>query len=124
MSGVPATQVLFKLVIGIIVLQENTVLLRTIEQRDGMDQHSSSIWTRLKRVYIHFSVRNSSCLMIIIICDQLKVNGLDSLDVTFSYCARGEDEEVGSLPSAISFKLMSTLVLWPGRDLLEADGGR
>ena len=62
---------------------------------------------------LNFSVRNScrSCNNHII-CNQLKVNGLDSLDVTFSYCARGEDEEVGSRqPSAISFKLMSNLVL-------------
>ena len=58
-----------------------------------------------------FFVRNSSqSCNNLIICNQFKVNDLDSLDVTFSFCARGEDEEVGSgQPSAISFKLMSNL---------------
>ena len=37
------------------------------------------------------------------IYNELKVNGLDSLDVTFSYCARGEEEEVGLLAVLISF---------------------
>ena len=43
------------------------------------------------------------------ICNQLKVNGLDSLDVTFSYCARGEEEEVGLFASLLNFSTKSLI---------------
>ena len=55
--------------------------------------------------------------------------------MTFSYCARGEEEEVGQSPCFVSFNFIDVRIedfeqsqtnkkFWLGRDLLEAYGGR